>query len=55
MGMYAGFALGPLIMGLLQDVTQSFTAGWIAVGLSYLLCGVVTVLLHRRTQRKEKR
>ena len=55
MGMYAGFALGPLIMGLLQDVTQSFTAGWIAVGLSYLLCGVVTVLLHRRTQRKEMR
>ena len=55
MGMYAGFALGPLIMGLLQDVTQSFTAGWLAVGLSYLLCGVVTVLLHYRTQRKEKR
>jgi len=53
MGMYAGFAAGPLVMGLLQDVTQSFTAGWLFVGLSYLLCGVVTVLLYRRTRRKE--
>ena len=52
MGMYAGFALGPLIMGLLQDVTQSFTVGWIFVGVSYVLCGVVTVLLYRRTRAK---
>ena len=55
MGMYTGFALGPLLMGLLQDFTHAFTAGWVAVGLSYLLCGVVTVVLHRHTQRKEMR
>ena len=53
MGMYAGFALGPLIMGLLQDATQSFTSGWFFVGVAYLLCGVVTVLLYRRTRAKE--
>ena len=55
MGMYTGFALGPLIMGLLQAVTQSFTTGWIFVGVSYLLCGVVTVILYRRTRRKGNR
>lgn len=53
MGMYAGFALGPLIMGLLQDFTHTFTAGWLSVGISYILCGIVTVLLYRRTKRKE--
>ena len=53
MGMYAGFALGPLAMGLLQDATHSFTAGWIFVGVSYVLCGVVSVLLYRRTRAKE--
>ena len=55
MGMYTGFALGPLIMGLLQDMTHSFTTGWLFVGLSYLLCGVVTIALYRRTLRKENR
>lgn len=55
MGMYTGFALGPLIMGLLQDLTHSFTTGWLFVGLSYLLCGVVTIVLYRRTIRKENR
>jgi predicted MFS family arabinose efflux permease len=54
MGMYAGFALGPLIMGLLQDATQSFTSGWVFVGVSYVLCGVVSVLLFRRTRAKER-
>ena len=53
MGMYAGFALGPLVMGLLQDATQSFTSGWLFVGVAYLLCGVVTVLLYRRSRAKE--
>ncbi len=55
MGMYAGFALGPLVMGLLQDFTQSFATGWMFVGLSYLLCGVVSIMLYRRTLRKENR
>ena len=55
MGMYTGFALGPLIMGLFQDMTHSFMAGWLFVGLSYLLCGAVTIALYRRTLRKENR
>lgn len=54
MGMYAGFALGPLVMGVLQDFTHSFTAGWILIGVSYLACAVVAVLLYRRAGRKEK-
>lgn len=55
MGMYTGFAIGPLIMGLLHDLTQSFATGWLFVGLSYLLCGIVTVVLYRRTVKKENR
>src|SRR5699024_7760198 len=53
MGMYTGFALGPLIMGLLQDLNNTFTNGWIFVGLSYLLCGAVTVSLYRHSLRKD--
>lgn len=55
MGMYTGFAVGPLIMGLLHDLTQTFATGWLFVGLSYLLCGIVTVVLYRRTTKKENR
>ncbi|OAV52034.1 MFS transporter [Enteractinococcus helveticum] len=55
MGMYAGFALGPLVMGGLQDLTHSFTAGWMFVGVSYVACGVVAVMLYRRRGRNEKR
>src|SRR5699024_12607581 len=54
-GMYSGFAVGPLIMGLLHDLTQTFATGWLFVGLSYLLCGIVTVVLYRRTVKKENR
>ncbi len=53
MGMYTGFALGPLIMGLLQDLTHTFSAGWLFVGLAYVLCGAVTVALYRHTLRKD--
>lgn len=53
MGMYAGFALGPLVMGLLHDATHSFSAGWIFVGLAYVCCGVVSLVLYRRTVKKE--
>src|SRR5699024_9815165 len=53
MGMYTGFALGPLIMGLLQDLTHTFSTGWLFVSLSSLLCGAVTVALYRNTLRKD--
>src|SRR5699024_4489835 len=55
MGMYTGLAMGPLILGLFRDFTHPFATGWLFVGLSYLLCGVVTVVLYRRTVAKEKR
>lgn len=56
MGMYVGFALGPLVMGLLHDLTGTFNAGWIYVGLSYLACAAVVVALrrHGRIQRDEE-
>ncbi len=41
MGMYAGFAAGPLLMGLLLEATGSFRTGWVLVGVGYLLCSVL--------------
>ncbi|MET1154774.1 MFS transporter [Arthrobacter sp.] len=41
MGMYAGFAAGPLLMGLLLEATGSFHAGWLLIGAGYLLCSVL--------------
>jgi MFS family permease len=41
MGMYAGFAAGPLLMGLLLEATGSFHTGWLVVGAGYLLCSLL--------------
>jgi MFS family permease len=41
MGMYAGFAAGPLLMGLLLEATGNFHIGWLLVGAGYLLCSVL--------------
>ncbi|MGK4218536.1 MFS transporter [Kocuria marina] len=46
-GMYLGFALGPVIVGQLVDLTGGFTAGWFGVGVTYVLCFVVAVVLGR--------
>lgn len=51
MGMYAGFATGPFLMGVLLQSTSGFTVGWLAVGTMYLLCGLVALLIIR-TRRK---
>ncbi|WP_298712394.1 MFS transporter [Micrococcus sp. 2A] len=51
MGMYAGFACGPLVMGLLRDHTGDFRLGLLAVGGAYLLGLGVTWLLRRRVDR----
>lgn len=45
MGMYTGFAGGPLLMGLLLQATGSFHAGWLLVGVAYLLCALLAVVL----------
>ncbi|MFT4471490.1 MFS transporter [Arthrobacter sulfonylureivorans] len=41
MGMYAGFAAGPLLMGLLLEATGNFHTGWLLVGAGYLLCSAL--------------
>ncbi|MCG2623319.1 MFS transporter [Arthrobacter sp. I2-34] len=45
MGMYTGFAAGPLLMGLLLDRTGNFHSGWLLVGAGYLLCIVLALVL----------
>ena len=47
MGMYAGFALGPPIMGVLADVTGAFDAGWVTVGGGYAVCLLLALWLRR--------
>ncbi|GAB4099457.1 hypothetical protein GCM10028789_16210 [Sinomonas halotolerans] len=47
MGMYAGFALGPMLMGVLADATGAFDAGWLAVGAGYLVCAALALWLRR--------
>ena len=47
MGMYAGFALGPLLMGVLADATGAFDAGWLAVGAGYAVCLLLALWLRR--------
>ncbi|NKX54105.1 MFS transporter [Arthrobacter mobilis] len=45
MGMYAGFAAGPLLMGLLLDRTGTFDPGWLLIGGGYLLCLLLALVL----------
>ena len=52
MGMYAGFALGPLLMGLLRDVTGDYRAGFAVVAAGYLLALGVVLLLRRHVGRR---
>jgi MFS family permease len=47
MGMYAGFALGPLLMGVLADATGAFDAGWLAMGTGYAVCLLLALWLRR--------
>lgn len=46
-GMYLGFALGPVVVGQLVDLTGVFTAGWAAVAGAYVLCLVAALVLGR--------
>lgn len=51
MGMYAGFACGPLVMGLLRDLTGDFRLGFAAVGAGYALALMVVLVLRRHADR----
>ncbi|GAB3520258.1 MFS transporter [Arthrobacter monumenti] len=48
LGMYVGFGLGPLIMGLLLESFGGFQAGWTFVLGSYLVCGLLSLTARRR-------
>ena len=54
-GMFTGFAIGPLGMGLLVSSSGGFAGGWIAVGVTYLLCTVLAFVLVRRGSRTASR
>ncbi|HEX2246928.1 MAG TPA: MFS transporter [Arthrobacter sp.] len=51
MGMYGGFAAGPLLMGLLLEGSGTFSSGWILVGAGYLLCVLLALVLRRHGNR----
>lgn len=50
-GMFAGFSLGPLGMGLLISSSGGFPLGWMAVGSVYLLCLILATVLVRAVNR----
>ena len=57
LGMYTGFAAGPLMMGLLLQYSGGFLAGWLCVVAGYVLCVVLGLVLHRmgvRVEAKER-
>jgi sugar phosphate permease len=47
LGLYLGFALGPLIMGTLLQQSGAFVNGWAVVAASYVLCFLLSLLLRR--------
>ncbi len=50
MGMYAGFAVGPVGMGAIVELTGGFVLGWVLVGVTYaVLLGLALVMV--RTAR----
>lgn len=51
-GMFFGFALGPLGMGLLVGSAGGFSLGWICVGAIYLLCALLALVLIRHRNRR---
>ncbi len=49
-GMFGGFTLGPVMMGLLISGPGGFQLGWVAVGGIYMVCAVLGLALRRRTR-----
>lgn len=48
LGMYLGFALGPLAMGLVLESKQGFLAGWAGAAATYLACVLLVTVTARR-------
>jgi MFS family permease len=51
-GMFCGFALGPLLMGVVVGSPGGFELGWVAVGATYLLCVILALILIRSSSRR---
>ena len=51
LGMYTGFALGPLAMGVLLEASGGFLAGWLCIGAAYLVCAGIGLAYRRRDAR----
>jgi len=51
LGMYLGFGLGPLGMGLLLEAFGSFFAGWLLVGTAYMVGAVLAAYRMLRRPR----
>jgi hypothetical protein len=49
LGMYAGFASGPLAMEALLQWSGTFSAGWVMVAISYSSCTLMGLVLCART------
>ncbi|MGM0699913.1 MAG: MFS transporter [Actinomycetota bacterium] len=50
-GMFFGFALGPLLMGVIVGSPGGFELGWVTVGVTYILCAVLALVLMRVSSR----
>lgn len=51
-GMFFGFALGPVSMGLLVSSPGGFRLGWIGIALVYLLCVALALVLIKVSPRR---
>ncbi|MGM7669933.1 MFS transporter [Microbacterium sp. A93] len=51
MGMYAGFAVGPVGMGAIVELTGGFVLGWILVGVTYAVLLALAVVMVRTARR----
>ena len=49
-GMFTGFTLGPVGMGAVISSSGGFQLGWTAVGITYLACTALAVLLLKATK-----
>jgi predicted MFS family arabinose efflux permease len=54
MGMYSGFALGPLVMGALRDITGDFSIGWLVIAVMYVGCFGMALFLRAHGRRQEQ-
>ncbi|WP_258933676.1 MFS transporter [Nesterenkonia pannonica] len=55
MGMYAGFALGPLTVGWLRDLGTDFTLSWTVAAAMYLCTVPILLILRSRSPEGDQR